>query len=93
MCLGVGSVSIAEGRIDVLIGAISGLVFILYYDDIFNPLMGESLGNQILPEFFKANEELSVLILGGVATLIAILVPKIELEDEEENRRLENKRA
>ena len=96
-CPGTGPVSIAEGRIDVLIGAIGGLlgglVFTLYYDDIFNPLMGESLGNQILPEFFKGSEELSVLIFGGVVTLIAILIPKIELEDEEENRRLEDKRV
>ena len=94
-CPGTGPVSIAEGRIDVLIGAIGGLlgglVFTLYYDDIFKPLMGESLGNQILPEFFVGNEQLSVLIFGGVVILIAILIPKIELEDEEENRRLEEK--
>ena len=94
-CPGTGPVSIAEGRIDVLIGAIGGLlgglVFTLYYDDIFKPLMGESLGNQILPEFFVGNEQLSVLIFGGVVTLIAILIPKIELEDEEENHRLEEK--
>ena len=94
-CPGTGPVSIAEGRIDVLIGAIGGLlgglVFTLYYDDIFKPLMGESLGNQILPEFFVGNEQLSVLIFGGVVLLIAILIPKIELEDEEENRRLEEK--
>jgi uncharacterized membrane protein YedE/YeeE len=94
-CPGTGPVSIAEGRIDVLIGAIGGLlgglVFTLYYDDFFKPLMGESLGNQILPEFFKGNEDLSVLIFGGVVTLVAILIPKIELEDEEENHRLEEK--
>lgn len=90
-CPGTGPVSIAEGRIDVLVGAIGGLlgglVFTLYYDDIFKPLMGESLGKTILPEFFKGNEQLSVLIFGGVVTLIAILIPKIELEDEEENQK------
>ena len=47
-CPGTGPVSIAEGRIDVLVGAIGGLmgglVFTLYYDDIFKPLMGESSG-------------------------------------------------
>ena len=95
-CPGTGPVSIAEGRIDVLIGAIGGLlgglVFTLYYDDFFQPLMGESSGNFILPEFFKGNEETVVLIFGAVVTLIAILIPKIELEDEEENARLEDKR-
>ena len=95
-CPGTGPVSIAEGRIDVLIGAVGGLlgglVFTLYYDDIFKPLMGESSGNRILPELFKGNEEMVVLIFGAVVTLIAILIPKIELEDEEENARLEDKR-
>jgi len=96
-CPGTGPVSIAEGRIDVLIGAIGGLfgglVFTLYYDDIFKPLMGESSGKPILPEFFKGDEEMVVLIFGAVVTLIAILIPKVELEDEEENRRLEDKRV
>ncbi len=95
-CPGTGPVSIAEGRIDVLIGAVGGLlgglVFTLYYDEIFKPLMGESSGNFILPEFFKGNEEMVVLIFGAVVTLMAILIPKIELEDEEENARLEDKR-
>ena len=95
-CPGTGPVSIAEGRIDVLVGAIGGLmgglVFTLYYDDIFKPLMGESLGKQILPDLFVGNEQLSVLIFGAVVTLIALLVPKIELEDEEENERLEEKK-
>ena len=95
-CPGTGPVSIAEGRIDVLIGAIGGLlgglVFTLYYDDIFKPLMGESSGNLILPELFEGNEEMVVLIFGAVVILIAILIPKIEMEDEEENARLEDKR-
>ena len=94
-CPGTGPVSIAEGRIDVLIGAIGGLlgglVFTLYYDDIFKPLMGDSAGNLILPELFPGNEETVVLIFGVVVTLVAILIPKVELEDEEENRRLEEK--
>jgi len=94
-CPGTGPVSIAEGRIDVLIGAIGGLlgglVFTLYYDDVFKPLMGESSGNLILPELFPGNEETVVLIFGVVVTLVAILIPTVELEDEEENKRLEEK--
>ena len=87
-CPGTGPVSIAEGRIDVLVGAIGGLVgglvFTIFYDDIFKPLQGESLGKAILPNFFEGHELLSVLIFGGVVTLIAILIPTLELEDEEE---------
>jgi len=85
-CPGTGPVSIAEGRIDVLIGAIGGLfgglVFTLYYEDFFKPLMGESAGKLILPELFPGNEHLVVLIFGVVITLIAILIPKIEMFDE-----------
>jgi len=85
-CPGTGPISIAEGRIDVLIGAIGGLfgglVFTLYYDDFFKPLMGESLGKMTLQSFFPGNEHLSVLIFGVVITLVAILIPKMELFDE-----------
>ena len=85
-CPGTGPISIAEGRIDVLVGAIGGvlggLVFTLYYDDIFKPLMGESAGKMILTDFFKGNEHMAVLIYGIVITLIAIAIPKIEMFDE-----------
>jgi uncharacterized membrane protein YedE/YeeE len=85
-CPGTGPVSIAEGRIDVLIGAIGGLfgglIFTLYYDDLFKPLMGESAGKLVLPELFPGNEHMVVLIFGIVVTLIAILIPKIEMFDE-----------
>jgi len=85
-CPGTGPISIAEGRIDVLIGAIGGLlgglVFTLYYDDFFKPLMGDSLGKLTLLDFFKGNEDMVVLIFGVVVTLIAIAIPKIELLDE-----------
>jgi uncharacterized membrane protein YedE/YeeE len=85
-CPGTGPVSIAEGRIDVLIGAIGGLlgglVFTLYYDDFFKPLMGESSGKLTLPELFPGNEHMVVLIFGVVVSLIAILIPKMEMFDE-----------
>ncbi len=85
-CPGTGPVSIAEGRIDVLVGAIGGLlgglVFTVYYDDLFKPLMGESLGKLTLPEFFPGNEHLVVLIFGVAVTLVAILIPKVEMFDE-----------
>jgi len=85
-CPGTGPVSIAEGRIDVLVGAIGGLlgglVFTLYYDDFFKPLMGESMGKTILPDFFKGHEDMTALIFGVVVIIIAIVIPKVELFDE-----------
>jgi uncharacterized membrane protein YedE/YeeE len=85
-CPGTGPVSIAEGRVDVLIGAIGGLlgglVFTVYYDDFFKPLMGESLGKSILPEFFKGQEDMTAIIFGLAVIAVAILIPKKELFDE-----------
>jgi hypothetical protein len=87
-CPGTGPVSIAEGRMDVLVGAIGGLlgglVFTLYYDDFFKPLMGESLGKTLLTDFFKGNEDMVALIFGILVILIAIAIPKRELYDEVE---------
>jgi len=88
-CPGTGPVSIAEGRIDVLVGAIGGilggLVFTLYYDDIFKPLMGEDLGKIVLQEFFKGHEELVAIFFGLAIIGVSILIPTLELEDDEEN--------
>jgi len=86
-CPGTGPISIAEGRIDVLIGAIGGLfgglVFTLYYDDFFKPLMGSSSGKLTLPSFFPENEHLVVLIFGITVILISFLIPKLEMPDDE----------
>ena len=85
-CPGTGPVSIAEGRIDVLVGAIGGLlgglVFTLYYDDIFKPIMGESAGKITLPSLFPGHEHMVVLIFGIVVTIVAFLIPKREFFDE-----------
>ena len=96
-CPGTGPVSIAEGRIDVMVGAIGGLfgglVFTLYYDDFFKPLMGESLGKLTLPSFFPGHEHMVVLIFGIVVTLVSIIIPKIEFYDEADLSQLpENQR-
>jgi len=88
-CPGTGPISIAEGRVDVLVGAIGGifggLVFTLFYDDLFKPLIGESFGKTILPELFEGHEQLSVLIFGLVVTAIAIAIPKLEMCDHNED--------
>jgi len=85
-CPGTGPVSIAEGRIDVLIGAIGGLfgglVFTLYYEDFFKPMMGDNLGKLTLAKLFPGHEHTIVLIFGIVVSLIAIAIPKVELFDE-----------
>jgi len=85
-CPGTGPVSIAEGRIDVLVGAIGGLlgglVFTLYYDDFFKVLMGKSAGKLILPSFFPGHEHMVVLIFGVVVSIIAFIIPKKEMFDE-----------
>jgi uncharacterized membrane protein YedE/YeeE len=85
-CPGTGPISIAEGRIDVLVGAVGGLlgglVFTLYYEDIFHPLMGESAGKLTLPTLFPGHEHLTVLFFGTLMILIAIIIPKRELLDE-----------
>ncbi len=97
-CPGTGPVSIAEGRVDVLVGAIGGLfgglVFTLYYNDFFKPLMGDSLGKLTLLDFFKGHEDVVVLIFGIVITIVAILIPKVELFDEADLSKLpDNARA
>ncbi len=88
-CPGTGPISIAEGRIDVMVAAIGGilggLVFTLFYDDFFKPLMGESYGKTILPQLFEGHEQLTVLIFGVVLVAIAIAIPKLELCDHEED--------
>ena len=91
-CPGTGPVSIAEGRIDVLVGAIGGLfgglVFTLYYTDFFKPLMGESAGTLILPSFFPGHEHLTVLIFGLLVSIIALVIPKKEMFDEADLKQL-----
>jgi len=85
-CPGTGPVSIAEGRVDVLVGAIGGvfgaLVFTIFYEDIFHPLMGESMGKIALPSLLPGYETLSVLIFGSLVIAISIIIPKKELVDE-----------
>ena len=77
-CPGTGPISIAEGRIDVLVGAIGGivggLVFTVYFD-IFESLMGKSLGNTTLTELFVGNESLTVLIFGAALIAISFAIP------------------
>ena len=87
-CPGTGPISISEGRIDVLVGAIGGilggLVYTLYYDTLFKPLMGIDHGKITLVDFFPSHEGATVLIFGIALIIISILIPNIELVDKEE---------
>lgn len=85
-CPGTGPISVAEGRIDVLVGAIGGIlggvVFTIYYDDIFKPLMGTSRGSMVLTDFFNSGDEIVVLLFGIAVIAISIMIPDIEIVDE-----------
>jgi uncharacterized membrane protein YedE/YeeE len=85
-CPGTGPISIAEGRIDVLVGAIGGIfgayIFTKYYDSIFKPLMGESYGKESLVNVSGDYASLFVLVFGIALIIIAIKIPAIELLDE-----------
>ena len=93
-CPGTGPVSIAEGRIDVMVGAIGGilggLVFTLYYDQ-FKLLMGPSFGNITLTSMFVGHETLAVLLFGIGLVVISILIPLREEFDEVDLEQLNDK--
>ncbi|RUM67241.1 MAG: hypothetical protein DSZ05_03005 [Sulfurospirillum sp.] len=85
-CPGTGPISIAEGRIDVLVGAIGGIfggyLFTKYYDSFFHPLMGESLGKTTLVDVTDKYAPEAVFVFGMVLIVIAFAIPKMELFDE-----------
>jgi uncharacterized membrane protein YedE/YeeE len=85
-CPGTGPISIAEGRIDVLVGAIGGLfggyLFTKYYDDFFKPLMGDNFGNTTLVDVSGKYAPEAVFVFGMALIVIAFAIPKMELFDE-----------
>ncbi len=93
-CPGTGPISIAEGRIDVLVGAIGGLfggyVFTKFYDPFFKPLMGESYGKGTLESVGGDFSSIFVLLFGIVLIVIAIKIPKMELFDEADLEKLDD---
>ncbi len=93
-CPGTGPISIAEGRVDVAVGAVGGIfaawIFTKYYDDIFHPLMGESLGKETLVSVTGESATMWVFIFGIALILIAIVIPKMELFDGDDLDQLEN---
>jgi hypothetical protein len=86
-CPGTGPISVAEGRIDIMVGAfggiIGGLVFTLFYDQ-FKLLMGNSLGKLTLTGYFEDYQGISVLLFGLALIAISIAIPLLELKDADD---------
>jgi uncharacterized membrane protein YedE/YeeE len=86
-CPGTGSISLAEGRIDVLIGIIGGLVggavFTIFFTDI-QPLLGENLGKIQLIDFTGEYTSLFVIAFGTLLIVASILIPSRELHYDKE---------
>jgi uncharacterized membrane protein YedE/YeeE len=92
-CPGTGPISIAEGRIDVLVGAIGGIfagyVFTKYYDDFFKPLMGSDLGKTTLVDVSGKYAPEAVFLYGAMLIVVAFAIPKMELFDEADLSKLD----
>ena len=90
-CPGTGPVSIAEGRIDVMVGAVGGilggLVFTLYYDKL-KILMGPNLGKLNLTGYFSNHQGLSVLIFALILIAISFIIP---LKEETAEDKIDSK--
>lgn len=90
-CPGTGPISVAEGRIDVLVGAIGGifggLVFVLFYDD-FAKLIGQSYGKLSILTYTKGFEDIPILLFGIGLIIISVLIPLKQEFDEEDLKML-----
>jgi len=92
-CPGTGPVSIAEGRIDVLVGAIGGivggLVFTLLYDPLFKGMMGPDMGKSTLTGLAEGYGSMTVLLFGIALVVISILIPLREEFDAADLKQLD----
>ena len=86
-CPGTGPVSVAEGRIDVMVGAfggiLGGLVFTLYYDKL-KEIMGPNLGKFNVPGLLEHYQGIVVLLFGLFLIAISILIPLREEIDHDD---------
>ena len=86
-CPGTGPVSVAEGRIDVMVGAfggiLGGLVFTLYYDRL-KEIMGPNLGKLNVPGLLEHYQGIVVLLFGLFLIAISILIPLREEIDHDD---------
>ena len=87
-CPGTGPISVAEGRIDVLVGAIGGIFGGLFFTWAYpwlEPIMGPDYGELTLPQFFEGQEHLVVLVYGLALIAVAFALPNIEYLDPEDH--------
>jgi uncharacterized membrane protein YedE/YeeE len=86
-CPGTGAISLAEGRVDVLVGIIGGLfggaVYILLFDDL-KWLLGENLGKLQLIDFTGEYSTLFILVFGIASIVASILIPHREIHFDKE---------
>jgi hypothetical protein len=90
-CPGTGPISISEGRIDVLVGAIGGiaggLVFSVYFD-FFKAIMGTSLGKGTLISSFDGHQMLVSIIFGLILIGASFAIPLRQEFDEDDLKQL-----
>ncbi|WP_300367585.1 YeeE/YedE thiosulfate transporter family protein [Hydrogenimonas sp.] len=87
-CPGTGPISVAEGRIDVLVGAIGGIFGGLFFTWAYpwlKTIMGPDYGSLTLPELFEGYESTVVLIYGVALVIVAFAIPNIEYLDPEDH--------
>ncbi|WP_456451429.1 YeeE/YedE thiosulfate transporter family protein [Hydrogenimonas sp.] len=87
-CPGTGPISVAEGRIDVLVGAIGGIFGGAFFNWAYpwlKQIMGPDYGSLTLPELFPGHEHLVVLIYGVALVAVAFAIPNIEYLDPEDH--------
>ncbi len=86
-CPGTGPVSVAEGRIDIMVGSIGGifggLVFTLYYDK-FKTIMGPNLGKLNLAGTLDHYQGIVVLLFGLFLIALSIFIPLREEIDHDD---------
>jgi hypothetical protein len=87
-CPGTGPISVAEGRIDVLVGAIGGIFGGAFFNWAYpwlKKVMGPDYGRLTLPELFPGHEHLVVLLYGLALIAVAFAIPNIEYLDPEDH--------
>ncbi len=86
-CPGTGPISVAEGRIDIMVGAIGGILggafFTIFYD-YFHIFMGPDFGKISLSGYFEDTEGTVALIFGLILVAISIAIPLKEEIDKDD---------
>ena len=89
-CPGTGPVSVAEGRLDVLVGAVGGIFGGLFFDWAYpwlKPIIGPDFGKLTLPQLFAGKEHTVVLAYGIALIVVAFLIPNIEYLDPQDHEK------